>query len=838
MPQPAYNEGIASVTPDATPPNDYQSIHSDPGSFGGQIAEGEEKLGAGATKAGTFFGQVAADNASNDFQDFATKLLHGDPNKQVPGPDGQMVPDTGYLGLRGRAALDARPQVSQAIDDQLKATRETLTTPEQQLQFDNFSKRYRSMVDERVGTHADGQATTWYQSVNTATAKLALDHISLNANDPQLYSAAEADLVHAYVKNAQLAGAQPGDPQYQEAVASGRRDALKARLDAVAVKDPSQAQAILDKPENKAIAGQYYDNMSSAYRGRAKQQQGYDISDQYIKKSYQNGPAVNPVTLTNAGAEYGISGDYLMHTQLLETGGNPNQTSPTGAKGPFQLIGSTAAKYGVNDPFNYEQSAKGAARFAADNKVELTASLGRAPSDQELYLAHNQGAQGASLLLAHPNQRAGDLVGDRAIRVNGGDPNAPAVAFTSMVTNKYNQATVTATTSRKNQVIGDILAIPPDQIDPDVREHAIRHAEQTFTAQAIAEEQDAKSKKAASDKLQSDFTSRIIKGDTNGIIGDIANSGLPASEMQNLYRFAVGDGGVSDPLQYGPGYTDAMKRILASPDAPDRIDGPREIIQMGADGTLTKRGVQEILSTQDKLKKQPDQAGVSTVKSSQLQYYKSKMAIDDEMSATTGKPYKNQKGLDHFNHDFVPAFESAYSQWVAKGKDPMEFLNDSKQMDAIMDRVYPPAQRAADSVAAGNGVGEKPDMTLPPVPDGLNKNTFETIVKTPPVGVDGKQWTPTAFATAIDRLRSNPTPEMKAGFNRWFGKAGFDADEILRKLPAKATSANPALDKLIKDNTLSPDEISKDRLRQGEEKRAEAERPMVVNNPVQVGVRG
>ena len=178
--QTGYNQGVASVTPDATPPHDYQQISSSPDSFGAQIAQGEERLGQGATKASTFFGQVAADDASNNFQDYATKLLHGDPNKIVPGPDGQPMPDTGYMGLRGRAALDARPDVSRQLDDKLKELRGNLQSPEQQLQFDNFSRRYRSMVDERVGSHADGQATTWYTGVNTATAKLALDHISNN----------------------------------------------------------------------------------------------------------------------------------------------------------------------------------------------------------------------------------------------------------------------------------------------------------------------------------------------------------------------------------------------------------------------------------------------------------------------------------------------------------------------------------------------------------------------------------------------------------------------------------------------------------------------------------
>ena len=821
--QTGYNQGVASVTPDATPPHDYQQISSSPDSFGAQIAQGEEKLGAGATKASTFFGQVVADDASNNFQDYATKLLHGDPNKTVPGPDGQPMPDTGYMGLRGRAALDARPDVSRQLDDKLKELRGNLQSPEQQLQFDNFSRRYRSMVDERVGSHADGQATTWYTGVNTATAKLALDHISNNYDNPNELGHGLEDLKHSYANNAILQGARPADPatgfpgdaQYQEAIQSAQRDGLKAQLDAMAVKDPARAQAILDRPDNKAIAGQYYDNMSASYRGRAKQQQGYGVSDAYIQKSYTQNPAINPVVLTNAGAQYGISASYLAHTQTMETGHNPNQTSSTGAKGPFQFIDSTARQVGLKDPFNYAESADRAAYLASVNKVSLTASMGRPPSDPELYLAHNQGADGAAALLAHPNQRAGDLVGDRAILVNGGDPNAPAIAFTSMMTQKYNGAPVAATQSRKAEVVGAILADP--NLDPDVREHAIRHAEQTFAAQAIAEERDAKAKHESQEALQGKMVATIMRGAGPEIIADIAtaadNGQLTPPQATELYGFVTTKGGVEDPLSYGTGYTDTMKRIMAPADDPSKITDVTDIVKLRNDGALTRKGAGELISTMQLIRKQPDQAGVTMVKSHQLDYYKSKMAIDDEMSAITGKPYKNQKGLEHFSHDFVPAFESAYSQWVAAGKDPMEFLNDPKKMDAIMDRVYPPAQRAMDSISAQGGV--KPDLTVPPAPEGVEAKAWGGLMSAPPHKADGTPWEPKQWAGAVSMLRDHPTPEYIAAFNQKFAPSGYTAEDILKKAPpkgyvapgtqpepAKPAAGGPSLLQKAADNVL------------------------------------
>src|SRR5260370_36472647 len=105
MAQVPSDAGIPTVAPEG-PVDRYQRIDASPQKFGAQVGEarerlgqGEQQLGAGATTAAKFFGQVSADDASNQFQDFSTKLLHGDPSKT--GPDG--LPDTGYMGLRGEA---------------------------------------------------------------------------------------------------------------------------------------------------------------------------------------------------------------------------------------------------------------------------------------------------------------------------------------------------------------------------------------------------------------------------------------------------------------------------------------------------------------------------------------------------------------------------------------------------------------------------------------------------------------------------------------------------------------------------------------------------------------
>lgn len=181
---------------------------------------------------------------NNWYFEQASHLAHGDPNKTITGPDGTPQPDTGYFGLKGRAALDARPGFEKQLDDLQKQARGNLTTPEQQLEFDSVSRRYRTNLTEKVGTHADQQANVWYGEVNRSSAKLALDQIAINASDPKMVAAGAADLRAARVKDAQLRG---GGPELlRDAIAGADRDAAKTLIEATAQTDPSKARRMVE----------------------------------------------------------------------------------------------------------------------------------------------------------------------------------------------------------------------------------------------------------------------------------------------------------------------------------------------------------------------------------------------------------------------------------------------------------------------------------------------------------------------------------------------------------------------------------------------------------------
>ena len=154
------------------------------------------------------------------------------------------------------------------------------------------------------------------------------------------------------------------------------------------------------------------------------------------------------IDFTTLEVENGLPQGYLERTAFLESRGNPNAKNPkSSAGGLFQFIDSTAKQYGVKDKFDPVQATDGAVDVAVDNMRILTNALGRKPTAAELYLAHQQGGEGARRLLSNPNAKAVDIVGEDAVRLNGGNVNMTASEFASLWLDKFNNAKTIAPTA-------------------------------------------------------------------------------------------------------------------------------------------------------------------------------------------------------------------------------------------------------------------------------------------------------------------------------------------------------------------------------------------------------
>jgi hypothetical protein len=166
--------------------------------------------------------------------------------------------------------------------------------------------------------------------------------------------------------------------------------------------------------------------------------QAFDAAGGVSARNIGSGGGDLNAAIQQAAQARGVDPAYLTRLAQIESGGRTNAANPnSSAKGAFQFINSTAKQYGLQNPNDPAQSADAAARFTLDNKAALVKALGREPSPGELYLAHQQGAGGASKLLSNPSASAAALVGQDAIRLNGGRPDMTAGDFASKWTNKF-----------------------------------------------------------------------------------------------------------------------------------------------------------------------------------------------------------------------------------------------------------------------------------------------------------------------------------------------------------------------------------------------------------------
>ncbi|PJH76245.1 MAG: hypothetical protein CO064_02255, partial [Anaerolineae bacterium CG_4_9_14_0_8_um_filter_58_9] len=137
----------------------------------------------------------------------------------------------------------------------------------------------------------------------------------------------------------------------------------------------------------------------------------------------QLGPTRIRAALARAGKAHGVDPGVLAVIASLESSLDPAAQNPSSsAGGLFQFLDGTAAQYGLENRFDVDQAADAGARLTRDNMSALATALGRQPTVGEIYLAHQQGAQGAINLLTAGPRLASAVVGRDAVRLNGGDP--------------------------------------------------------------------------------------------------------------------------------------------------------------------------------------------------------------------------------------------------------------------------------------------------------------------------------------------------------------------------------------------------------------------------------
>lgn len=87
------------------------------------------------------------------------------------------------------------------------------------------------------------------------------------------------------------------------------------------------------------------------------------------------------------------SNPYVDRIIQIESGRNPRAYNKSGASGAFQFIKSTAKQYGLNNPFDAQESLNAYKRLTMDN-IRQMQKYGIPINPTTVYLAHQQGVGG------------------------------------------------------------------------------------------------------------------------------------------------------------------------------------------------------------------------------------------------------------------------------------------------------------------------------------------------------------------------------------------------------------------------------------------------------------
>lgn len=217
-------------------------------------------------------------------------------------------------------------------------------------------------------------------------------------------------------------------------------DTINGNLDAaMRTPDEKTREQLLDSINSSIVAAREKGHIDRLKEAELRQKYGQEFAERSLRALPPEEQLKRLLPPQATPSQAAAGGDYRNRVIQAESGGDPKAVNPSGAKGLYQFMPETAKQYGLDDPTDPVKSGAAFDRFTADNRAVLTKSLGREPTDAELYLAHQQGAGGASALLRDPSRPAVEALADayggnrakaaKAITQNGGSLSMTAGEF-------------------------------------------------------------------------------------------------------------------------------------------------------------------------------------------------------------------------------------------------------------------------------------------------------------------------------------------------------------------------------------------------------------------------
>ncbi|HQT65341.1 MAG: hypothetical protein B7Z71_03865 [Acidocella sp. 21-58-7] len=758
-----YGAGIPEIAPDTRTAGDYQQVDDKVGEALGQV-------GQGLSKTAQFFGQVQVDDTVNQQLDKAHSILNN------------------YLSLNGADALAAQASTSQQLQDVFDQGRQALHSPEQIAQYDQTVRTYQERYFAgQVASHAQQAGHVYASGVNQTSFEQAINMAGANPDDQSVFDNSIGDATAAAVKQTQLEGNENNHDILMQNVAKARQAVWEARIQAIGAKDPARAAAMAD--QNQALLGDKYAPLANSLRDRADSQIGTSFVDGLLNgaplPSASNGVPANAGG-TSAGTNgtssptAPISLPTLTSAFLGQESGNSNAapTSVTGAVGPAQI-----------EPATFQQFAKPGENIQnpSDNRAvqqRILASYAQQYNNDpsRIAVAYFSGPGNVA-----PAGSPTPWLQDKA------DPTGKTVSsYVADIDQKLGIASPAGATDLAGQKSQIYAQIEASNLTDRQKQIAIEHAGQVLTAQTIAQQSTAAERSAASEKAANTYMTQLLQGEMSGgvvpdtLLKSIVNDpNLEASAKKALFDIGLSASGQNKTIGYGAGYSTAYNMILAPDGTPGKITDPVQILQMAAPGgSLTPTGAQALLQTFHEAHGSVDQQGIAQAKMAVIDYAKQKLSFEND----TG-PIKinDPEGQAIFNSKFVPQFEAAYNNWVKQGKDPMQFLQDTSQIDSMITKLRPPAQMAAARIAAENSAGLNPEPAAsvqapapPPATTIKAPDQYKNLLTVPPQTAVGP-YTQAQWGGILNWLMQDPKNNIPL-FDKKFGVAGYDGAEIVQRL--------------------------------------------------------
>jgi hypothetical protein len=173
-----------------------------------------------------------------------------------------------------------------------------------------------------------------------------------------------------------------------------------------------------------------------------------------------------------------------------------------------------------------------------------------------------------------------------------------------------------------------------------------------------------------------------------------------------------------------------------------------------------------------------------------------------------GAVQTNLQRQKRFDSEFVPQFEAAYDQWIKAGKNPFDFLT-RKNIDEMMERIYPAKKRNMDLMHSQAGItgGDDKNAPPPPAPKDADTEGWNYLMARPPTLANNSPATAAQWGQVLTILSQNPTPAAMKWFDNYYGASGYRAEEVLQRLKGEKRGEQSAASNLPPQPTTQPGEM-------------------------------